>query len=87
MLAQTGYLPTQKTIGEGPQSAELNQTIPYYGKMVSMIPIGHGRPSIPEFPQIDNDISQALDQICLGIKDPKQALDDAAAKSAKALGW
>lgn len=87
MLAQTGYLPTQKTIGEGPQSAELNQTIPYYDKMVSMIPIGHGRPSIPEFPQIDNDVSQALDQICLGIKDPKQALDDAAAKSAKALGW
>ncbi|HEY6885721.1 MAG TPA: extracellular solute-binding protein [Nitrososphaeraceae archaeon] len=87
MLAQTGYLPTQKTIGEGPQSAELNQTIPYYDKMVSMIPIGHSRPSVPEFPQIDNDVSQALDQVCLGLKNPKQALNDASAKSAKVLGW
>jgi multiple sugar transport system substrate-binding protein len=26
-------------------------------------------------------------QVCHGIKEPKQALDDAAAKSAKLLGW
>jgi multiple sugar transport system substrate-binding protein len=39
--------------------------------------------SRPDAPQIDN----ALDQICSGFKEPKQVLDDAAAKSAKALEW
>src|SRR5918912_598537 len=33
-------------------STTLNQTIPYYHKMVSMIPIGPPRPSISEYPQI-----------------------------------
>jgi multiple sugar transport system substrate-binding protein len=87
MLKQTGYLPTQKTIGEGPYGLSLNQTIPYYGKMLSMIPIGRSRPNIPEFPQIDSHVSQAIVDVCHGIKQPKQALDDAAVKSAKVLGW
>jgi maltose-binding protein MalE len=38
-----------------------------------MIQFGHSRPDIPEYPEIANYI--------------KQALDDAAAKSAKLLGW
>jgi multiple sugar transport system substrate-binding protein len=87
MLLQTGYLPTQKTIGQGPQSTQLNQTIPYYDKMISMIPLGQSRPTAPEFPQIDDHISKALDQVCSGLEEPKQALDDAARKSAKLLGW
>jgi multiple sugar transport system substrate-binding protein len=52
-----------------------------------MIPIGHSRPNIPEFPQMDDHITQAIKQVCNNIKEPKQALDDAAAKSAKLLGW
>jgi multiple sugar transport system substrate-binding protein len=52
-----------------------------------MINIGHGRPNIPEYPQIADHIRQALDEVYSGLKEPKQALDDAAAKSAKALGW
>ena len=87
MLLQTGYLPTQKTIGQGPQSTQLNQTIPYYDRMISMIPLGQSRPTAPEFPEIDDHISKALDQVCSGLKEPKQALDDAAKKSAKLLGW
>ncbi|HEX5920923.1 MAG TPA: hypothetical protein VFY55_04005 [Nitrososphaeraceae archaeon] len=51
-----------------------------------MINIGHGRPNIPEYPQIADYIRQALDEVYSGLKEPKQALDDAAAKSAKALG-
>jgi multiple sugar transport system substrate-binding protein len=43
-----------------------------------MIPIGRSRPNIPEFPQIDFHISQAIVDVCHGIKQPKQALDDAA---------
>jgi multiple sugar transport system substrate-binding protein len=87
MLKQYGYIPTQRSIGEGVYSADLNQTIPYYDKMVSMISIGRSRPSTPEYPQIADQIKQAIDEVYYGIKEPKQALDDAAKKSAKVLGW
>jgi multiple sugar transport system substrate-binding protein len=80
-------LPTQISIGEGPYVLEANKTIPYYSQLIDMIEIGHGRPNIPEYPQIAEHIKQALDEVYYGLKDPKQALDDAAAKSAKVLGW
>jgi multiple sugar transport system substrate-binding protein len=81
------FLPTQKNIGSGPQLAYLNQTFPYYDEFISMIPIGHSRPSIAEYPQIADNIQQAIDDVQFGIKEPKQALDNAAVKSAKVLGW
>lgn len=81
------FLPTQKNIGLGPQLAYLNQTFPYYDESISMVPIGRSRPSIPEYPQIADHIRQAIDDVQFGIKEPKQALDNAAAKSAKVLGW
>ena len=88
MLQKEGYLPTQKPIGEGHYAAILNASIPYYREMISMIPIGHSRPNIPEYPQISDNIKQAIDEVYYGVKDPvKQALDEAAAKSAKVLGW
>src|SRR5688572_20767547 len=87
MLQREGYLPTQKPIGEGPFAAQLNTTIPYYKEMISMIPIGHSRPNIPEYPQIADNIKQAIDEVYFGVKDPRQALNDAALKSAKVLGW
>jgi multiple sugar transport system substrate-binding protein len=80
-------LPTQISIGEGPYVLEANKTIPYYSRLIDMIEIGHGRPNIPEYPQIAEHIKQALDEVYYGLKDPKQALNDAAAKSAKVLGW
>jgi multiple sugar transport system substrate-binding protein len=86
-LQQNGFLPTQKNLGSGPQSVQLSQTIPYYDKMMSMIPTGHSRPSISEYPQIADNIREAIEDVYYGIKEPKQALDDAAAKSAKVLGW
>jgi multiple sugar transport system substrate-binding protein len=55
--------------------------------MISMIPLGEGRPSIPKYPAIAEDIREALDDVYYGIKEPKQALNDAATKSAKTLGW
>ena len=81
------YLPTQNTIGSGPYATTLNRTIPYYDKMVSMIPIGRARPSIPEYPQIAEHIRQAIYEVEHGIKSPVQAINDAAFKSAKVLGW
>lgn len=80
-------LPTQISIGESSYILEANKTIPYYAQLIDMINIGHGRPNIPEYPQIADHIRQALNEVYSGLKEPKQALDDAAAKSAKALGW
>jgi multiple sugar transport system substrate-binding protein len=87
MLNQTGYLPTQIPIGEGQYAARVSGSIPYYDEMISMIPLAKSRPVIPEFPEIDLYISQALSDVCSGIKEPKQALNDAAVKAANLLGW
>jgi multiple sugar transport system substrate-binding protein len=88
-LAEQGFLPTQITLGQGPSpyADQLKKSIPFFDEMVSMIPAGRGRPSVPEYQAIAEDVRQALDEVYYGIKEPKQALDDAAAKSAKVLGW
>ncbi|MGA7692018.1 MAG: extracellular solute-binding protein [Nitrososphaeraceae archaeon] len=86
-LAAHANLPTQIPIGEGNYSTTANATIPYYEQLISMIEIAHTRPSIPEYPEISEHIKQAIDEVMYGIKEPKQALDEAAAKSAKVLGW
>jgi multiple sugar transport system substrate-binding protein len=59
----------------------------YYGKMISAIPFGGARPNIPEYPEIAQYIKEALDAVYYGTKNPKEALDDAATKSAAILGW
>ena len=79
-LADHAFLPTQRTIGEGPFAKPLNQTIPYYDEMVSMISFGRGRPNMAEYPILAEHIQQAIYEVQYGIKDPKQALDDAACK-------
>ena len=86
-LAESGYLPTQLIIGEGPYSEQLRKTNPYYDDMVSMIPIGGSRPVIPAYPVVADDIREALNYIYSQNREPKQALDDAAKMSAKKLGW
>ena len=53
----------------------------------SMIPTGKGRHNLPEYQAIAEHVRHALDEVFYGIKEPKQALDDVAAKSAKVLGW
>lgn len=87
MLEKYAYLPTQKPIAEGQYSGQLANTIPYYKDLISMLATGHSRPSIAEYPQIADNIRQAIDEVYLGVKEPKQALDDAAKKSAQVLGW
>lgn len=87
VLAKYGYLPTQVSIGEGPYSTGLRKSIPYYDELISLIPFGHSRPNIPEYPQIADQIRVAIDEVYAGLKTPKEALDGAAEKSAKSLGW
>jgi multiple sugar transport system substrate-binding protein len=86
-LEQYGYLPTQIPIGQEVMLATPSSSYPYYEEMVSMISNGKGRPNIQEFPQVAEHVKQALDDVFYGLKEPKQALDDAATRSAKVLGW
>ena len=87
-LEEYGYLPTQQVLGDGPLSAPLKQSIPFFEDLVSMIQYGRSRPNIPEYPQIAENIHQAIRQVYNGsAASPKEALDIAAAKSADVLGW
>jgi multiple sugar transport system substrate-binding protein len=86
-LQQYGYLPTQRELGDGPSSGPLRQSVPYFEEMISMIPYGRSRPNIPEYPEIAEHITQAIQQVYNGTASPKEALDMAAAKSAESLGW
>jgi multiple sugar transport system substrate-binding protein len=87
-LQESGHLPTQRTLGEGPSSEPLKQSLPYFEEMVSMIPHGRSRPNVAEYPQIAEHIHQAIQQVYNGsAASPEDALNIAAAKSADLLGW
>jgi len=88
-LAHQGLLPTQESMGEGPSpyDDQLEGSIPFFDQMISMIPYGQSRPSIAEYPAVAQHIRQAIVEVAYHSKDPNQALQEAAAKSAKALGW
>jgi multiple sugar transport system substrate-binding protein len=73
--------------GPDPSAKQLRKSIPFFDDMVSMIPQGKARPSTAAYPAIAQHIRQAIDEVVYGLKDPNQALQGAAAKSAKALGW
>jgi multiple sugar transport system substrate-binding protein len=86
-LTKHANMPTQIPIGEGQYSLEPRKVVPYYDQLVSMISDGGSRPSIPEYPQIAEFIKEALDAVYYGSMSPKEALDNAAEKSAEVLGW
>jgi multiple sugar transport system substrate-binding protein len=86
-LVEHRLLPTQVAIGEGESRIGTSTLFPYYEEMISVIPFAGFRPNIPEYPQIAHYIKEAIDAVYYGTKDPKDALDDAAAKSAIAIGW
>jgi multiple sugar transport system substrate-binding protein len=88
-IATQGFIPTRISMGQGPGASteQLRKSIPFFDEMVSMIPRGQARPSIAEYAAIAQHIRQAINEVAYGLKDPNQALQDAAAKSAKSLGW
>jgi multiple sugar transport system substrate-binding protein len=55
--------------------------------MITILPLGKSRPSIPDYTFIEQDIRQALQDVYNKVKQPKQALEDSAKKSAESLGW
>jgi multiple sugar transport system substrate-binding protein len=86
-LQEYVYLPTQHVLGEGPASEPLKESVPFFEEMVSMIPYGRSRPSMPEYPEIAEHIHQAIQQVYNGSASPEDALNIAAAKSSDSLGW
>ena len=87
-LVQGGYLPTQISMGTSDLiNSTISSSYPYYRQLVSMIPSAGTRPSIPEYPQIADNIRQAIYKVQFESKDPNQALQEAAAKSTMVLGW
>ena len=86
-LSKYGYLPTQSVIGEAIVAHSYYSNFPYYEEMISMIPIGHVRPNIPEYPLIAHDVQEAISAVLLKGKDPKEVLQQAAFNSSKTLGW
>ncbi|HEU4443483.1 MAG TPA: extracellular solute-binding protein [Nitrososphaeraceae archaeon] len=87
-LQQNVYLPTQRVLGDGPSSQPLKESVPFFEEMVSLIPHARSRPSIPEYPEIAEHITQAIQQVYNGsAASPEDALNTAAAKSADYLGW
>src|ERR671911_753463 len=62
-LRDMGFLPTQHTLGEGPSSQPLKESIPFFEEMVSMIPYGQGRQNPAEYPQIAEHIHEAIQQV------------------------
>ena len=65
----------RKSLGDGPSSQPLKESVPYFEEMVSMIPYGRSRPNIPEYPEIAEHIHQAIQQVYNGSASPKDALD------------
>ncbi len=80
-------MPTQIPIGEGEYASTMRESLGYYDQMTSMLTIGRVRPNIVEYPEIAEHIRDAISEVYHGEKLPQQALDDAASRSARALGW
>ena len=88
MLSSFAYLPTQKTIAEEePYASTMAEAIPFFGELVNVLPQGRNRPNIAAYPELAEQMRIAIEEVYYGKKSPQQALDDAAAKSAKTLGW
>jgi multiple sugar transport system substrate-binding protein len=86
-ISKFGYLPTQSVIGEAFRTNSSSSTFPYYNELIGMIPFGNVRPSIPEYSLIAKDVKEAIDSVLFEGKDVNLALQEAALKSAKSLGW
>ena len=86
-ISKCGYLPTQSVIGEAFRANSSFSSFPYYDEMIGMIPSGYVRPNIPEYSLIAQDIHEAINRVVFEGKDVNQALQEAAFKSAKSLGW
>ena len=76
-LEKNGFLPTQKTLGSGPQLAQFNQTIPFYNKMIT-VSNGSQYPQTSRISTNSWNVREAIEDFYYGDNEPKQGLDDTA---------
>jgi multiple sugar transport system substrate-binding protein len=89
-IQEYGYLPTQIPLGQGLILNQSAAELPYYDTLISMIPFGNIRPSIPEYPIIAGHINEAIDRVYYSNATSPSIntiLNEAVVKSAHALGW
>jgi multiple sugar transport system substrate-binding protein len=89
-IQEYGYLPTQIPLGQGLILNQSAANLPYYDILISMIPVGNIRPNIPEYPIIAGHLNEAIDRVYSSNftkSDMSAILNEAAVKSARALGW
>jgi len=89
-IQEYGYLPTQIPLGQGLILNQSAADLPYYDTLISMIPFGNIRPSIPEYPIIAGHINEAIDRVYSSSatnSSIRTILNEAALKSAHVLGW
>jgi ABC-type glycerol-3-phosphate transport system substrate-binding protein len=82
----SGYLPIRKSVLERDDYKEFLEKDHAMKGFVEQIPIARKRPTIEKYYiDINQNIADAIEKTIIGSKDPKAALDDAAAKSNKLL--
>ncbi len=89
-IQEYGYLPTQIPLGQGLILNQSAAELPYYDTLIAMIPFGNIRPGIPEYPIIAGHINEAIDRVYYSNATSPSIntiLNEAAVKSAHALGW
>jgi ABC-type glycerol-3-phosphate transport system substrate-binding protein len=84
--AQSGYLPVRKSTLQIPSYQAHLAGDPPLRAFVEQLPLGQVRPPIDRYHvEINQHLAEALEQATVGRRDPKAALDDAAAKCNRLL--
>lgn len=75
-MAEVGQIPVLKELAD----SDYMKNHPYYGIFMEQLKTAKARTPHPNWPKIDQAISEAVQMALRGEKSPKQALDDAAAQ-------
>ena len=88
-VTQYGYLPAQITIAEkDPYKSQLEDYwgIDWWEKIAPLLPLGHPlKATFPEYMEMENSISIAIEKAYRKMKSPKEALTEAARKTCEVL--
>ena len=74
--AARGYVPTFTSLME--RASDYYEIDPYFSVILEQLNNAHFRPSIPQYTEIAAEVQNAVQAAVMGVKTPKQALDDAA---------
>lgn len=74
--AARGYVPTFTSLMA--RAKDYYAIDPYFSVILSQLNNAHFRPSIPQYTEVAAEVQNAIQAAVMGVKSPKQALDDAA---------